>query len=64
VNFYNLCCFAEVGFILDSHLEMFFELSILLIAPFLNNHDLKIISTDQLRLGIVHFTANAHINES
>jgi len=39
----KFCSFAEVGLILKSHLEIFFKLSILLGAPFLNNHDLKII---------------------
>jgi len=32
--------FAEVGFIFQSHLQVFFKLSILLGVPFLNNHDL------------------------
>jgi len=38
---------------LQSHLE----------AGFLNNDDQKIIVIEQL-LGIVHFTANAHINKT
>jgi len=42
---------------------MLFKLSILLGAPLLNNHDLKIIVIEQL-LRIVHFTANAHVNET
>jgi len=33
-------------------------------APLLNKHDLKIIVIEELLLGIVHFTANAHINET
>jgi len=56
-----VCCSAEVGFIFQSHLEIFL-LSILLVAAFLNNHDLKIIVIEKL-LGIVHFTANAHMNK-
>ena len=42
---------------------MFFKLSVLLSALLLNNHDLKIV-IEQLWLGIVHFTANADINEA
>jgi len=43
---------------------MFFKLSILLVAAFFNNHDLKIIVIEPLLLGIVHFVANAHVNET
>ena len=37
---------------------MFFKLSILLGALFLNNHDLKIIVIEQFWLEIVQFTVN------
>jgi len=43
---------------------MFFKLSILLDARFLNNHYLKIIVIAHLWFGIFHFAANAHINET
>jgi len=33
-------------------------------ALFVSNHDLKIIVIEPLWLGFVHFTANAHINET
>ena len=42
---------------------MFFKRSILLDAPILNNHYLKIIVIEHLWLGIFHFTGNTHINE-
>ena len=43
---------------------MFFKLSILLGAPFLNNQYLKIIVIEDSWLEIFHFRANAHTNET
>jgi len=48
VPFCRSMVYFTASCLFKSHLEMFFRLSILLGAPFLNNHDMKIIVIEQL----------------